>query len=293
MFNFKWLKKVTVIATVVLSACVNMNAREIQVGTFFYELNGDEAVLMRPVSLKERKYVIPEKITYSGLNFKVTAIGGYKAFAGASATEIVLPSTIKSIAAYAFQDCKRLKKFEIPASVTSLSWRVFYGCDKLESIVIPPSVEHIGWGAFTGCCNLKKVVCLSPKIKFGGHIFEDCSLLRSVIYASVDAPDNWTAVMHTYVPSKIGYDAPRFTIGKTEIIELLKWHRTTYLMGQQETADLSYTCNLKGYTAEIIGTCKLKPESGKWSEMIPVRFSDDTTSFIIQIPYYYTVIPRS
>ena len=59
MFNFKWLKKVTGIATVMPSACVNMNAREIQVGAFFYELNGDEAVLMRPVSLKERKYVIP------------------------------------------------------------------------------------------------------------------------------------------------------------------------------------------------------------------------------------------
>ena len=36
MFNFKWLKKVTGIATVMLSACVNMNAREIQVGAFFY-----------------------------------------------------------------------------------------------------------------------------------------------------------------------------------------------------------------------------------------------------------------
>lgn len=291
MLSFSRFVKAVTVTSITLSCSMNLVAKEVLVGKYYYEFNGDEAIVMRPASLDEKKYVIPEKITYSDLDFKVTAIGGYKAFMGSSAVTVKLPNTIKSIAPLSFADCKRLKNFEIPSSVESLSWRVFSGCDNLECIIIPSSVEHIGWGAFRGCRKLNTVICLSESVKFGVDVFEDCDLLRTIVYAGIKAPDNWFAALQTYVPNRAEYVLSQKNVGKEKIIDLVTWHRTTYKFKDEGAIDLNCACNLKGYSAKVSGQLRRRLETGKWCELIPMIFTNGKVTFTIQIPYNYVVVP--
>ena len=72
--------------------------------------------------------VIPEKVTFEGMEYSVMSIG-----------------------AGAFSSCTRLTSVTIPNSVTSIGDRAFSGCSGLTSITIPNSVTSIGLSAFKGC----------------------------------------------------------------------------------------------------------------------------------------------
>ena len=63
----------------------------------------------------------------------------------------------KTIAYYAFEDCKGLTSVEIPNSVISIGTRAFSLCGLLTSIKIPNSVTNIGSYAFSGCSGLINV----------------------------------------------------------------------------------------------------------------------------------------
>ena len=78
--------------------------------------------------------VIPESVTYSGITYSVTSIGGY-----------------------AFYGCKSLTSVVIPNSVTSIGDSAFEGCTGLTSVVIPNSVTTIGRYAFLNCTGLTSI----------------------------------------------------------------------------------------------------------------------------------------
>ena len=55
-------------------------------------------------------------------------------------TNIVLPSTIKTIKYHAFRNCQGLSEIEIPASVTKIETEAFAQCDALKTIVVRSDV---------------------------------------------------------------------------------------------------------------------------------------------------------
>ena len=69
----------------------------------------------------------------------------------------VIPSSVTSIAQYAFSNCSSLTSVDIPNSVTSISSYAFYYCTSLTSVEIPNSVTSIGNGAFYNCTGLTSV----------------------------------------------------------------------------------------------------------------------------------------
>ena len=64
---------------------------------------------------------------------------------------IVIPSSITNIGAYAFCDCENLADINIPEGVISIGNYAFSRCSNLASIDISSSVTSIGWSAFSYC----------------------------------------------------------------------------------------------------------------------------------------------
>lgn len=78
----------------------------------------------------------------------VTKIG-YSFCQGRTALKYVnLPSTIKTLEAYSFYECKSLPEFRIKDGVEIIENNVFDDCTSLFDIVIPNTVTSIGNGAF-------------------------------------------------------------------------------------------------------------------------------------------------
>ena len=85
----------------------------------------------------------------------VTAIADF-AFKGCKKLkEIILPSTLKKIGAYAFEDCP-IKNITIPKSVKSIEPGAFAG-SSIKSITIQKTVKKLGEGVFGDCKKLESI----------------------------------------------------------------------------------------------------------------------------------------
>ena len=69
----------------------------------------------------------------------------------------IIPSTVRSISSYAFENCQVMKEIEIPEGVETIGGNAFYNCDKLEKVSIPKSVRGIGKRAFSNCNSLAQI----------------------------------------------------------------------------------------------------------------------------------------
>ena len=124
--------------------------------------------------------VIPEKVTYNGVEYSVTSIGSYAFFEcdffsfimGNSVTSIesyafydctlfsfTMGNSVTSIESYAFENCSGSFSITIPNSVTSIESYAFENCRGLTSITIPNSVTSIGELAFYNCYSLDTLIC--------------------------------------------------------------------------------------------------------------------------------------
>lgn len=91
----------------------------------------------------------------AGSDFKIQK-GVLTKYVGKS-EKVVIPSSVTSIGANAFQKCNTVKTVVIPSSVKKIGEQAFLDCTKLSSITIPKSVTSIGDQAFDGCYNLKEI----------------------------------------------------------------------------------------------------------------------------------------
>lgn len=103
-------------------------------------------------------------------------------------TELNLPSSVRTIAPYAFYGCNGLAKVDIPTGVTVIGANAFAWCVNLEEISLPYSLKEFniggnGYGMFTSCYNLKKVYChavMPPTtddvLHIGGLVYFDAVL---------------------------------------------------------------------------------------------------------------------
>ena len=75
----------------------------------------------------------------------------------AGCPKTVIPNSVTSIGAYAFQGCCEFTSIIVPNSVSSIGDFAFDGCSGLTSIIIPNSVTSIGDYAFVNCSSLSEV----------------------------------------------------------------------------------------------------------------------------------------
>ena len=107
----------------------------------------------------------------------------------ANITSVILPSSITTIANFAFYGCSELKNVTIPNSVTNIENYAFHECGALTSMEIPSSVTTIKSFAFAYCDGLTNIVISDGVTSIGPSAFTECYELKSVVI-----PDSVTSI---------------------------------------------------------------------------------------------------
>ena len=82
---------------------------------------------------------------------------GESAFSACSLTKVTLPSSLRTIEAYAFRSCRSLTELEIAEGVTSIGTQAFADCRALTELILPESVETIEEKAWADCDSLENL----------------------------------------------------------------------------------------------------------------------------------------
>jgi len=175
-------KQLLVVLLMFLS--VIASAEEVEINGLWYNLV-PKAKIAEVIQYKnEQKYkgdvVIPDAVTYEGINYSVTSIGGAAFRECFDLTSITIPNSITNIGGSAFWVCMNLTSVTIPHSVTTIGEGAFYGCSGLASVTIPNSVTSIGSLTFCGCSGLTSVIIGNSVASIASGAFQDCTSLASV-----------------------------------------------------------------------------------------------------------------
>ncbi|MBR6872745.1 MAG: leucine-rich repeat protein [Ruminococcus sp.] len=146
-----------------------------------------------------------------GVN-KVVIPEGYtaildNAFCVSDITEVVLPSTLKTIGSYAFNECEKLASINLGRNLTSIGKYAFsnclalrsvelgkfiktignyaFYCSALETVAVPNNVTSLGTGAFEYCVQLESAYIGSGVKTLPQDCFYGCSKLTDVYAGSV------------------------------------------------------------------------------------------------------------
>ena len=140
----------------------------------------DEAEVYGPERPITGRIEIPYNVSTSMGNWKVVGIRSY-AFQYCKLTEVTFSPAMRSIGAYAFNNCSELRKVEAMRGLKFIEGGAFSDCRKLEEFQFPESIKLIGEYAFKNCHKLKSAY-------FGEHVssvrqgaFYDCWALESVV----------------------------------------------------------------------------------------------------------------
>ena len=135
---------------------------------------------------------IPETVTYDGVTYTVTAIEN-DAFSSSMSSaplplkKVVIPSTVTTIGAAAFNLSHNIKSVTMGDNVQSIGAWAFCGCSSLESIVLPDNVKDIDDNAFMDCTGLKTLTIGNKIERLASSVFMGCSRLED-IYCRLISP---------------------------------------------------------------------------------------------------------
>ena len=127
-----------------------------------------------PLSYAHHLYLNGQEIRNLLIPNSVTSIGA-SAFNGCSGlTSVTFSNSVTSIGASAFNGCSGLTSVTFSNSVTSIGSSAFTNCSGLTSVTIPNSVTSIGSSAFYGCCSLTSISIPNSVTSIGDNAFNSC-----------------------------------------------------------------------------------------------------------------------
>lgn len=129
-----------------------------------------ENKLISVIGTKSGVLTIPEGIT---------ALGEYCAF-GSDISEVILPSTLESIGAYAFSECSALKSVVFGGKENTIGFRAFSNTS-LERVILPNSLTTLGQRAFSECTALREIQLNEGLTMLDYNLFENCTSLKTLI----------------------------------------------------------------------------------------------------------------
>ncbi len=137
-------------------------------GNFTYVVSNGEATITG-YSGNDSNVLIPSTLN----NYTVTSIKDRAFYQNFKIESITIPSSVKNIGSYAFNNCAYLKNVTINNGVISIGEYAFGNCGRLETITIPPSLQKLANGVFKNC-DISKVYITDLaawcNIEFTGNI---------------------------------------------------------------------------------------------------------------------------
>lgn len=125
-------------------------------GIWYSVISGDAVEVSRNRETKS-EMVIPDKVEFDGIIYRVTKIGTAAFYGNKTITSVVVPNSVSEIGESAFAYCETLVSVNIPEGMETLSYETFCGCEKLKSLVIPNSVRSIEDRALWYCRGLETI----------------------------------------------------------------------------------------------------------------------------------------
>ena len=141
----------------------------------------DEDAVERERTAYIGRVVVPEKVRYKGIRYRVTGVGKGSFFGRKQLTEVVLPPTVTYIGDAAFEGCTALREISLPVSVTTIGFAAFRRCMSLKEVALPEGVRTLDVYAFALCENLTQLQMASSVDTFPGNIVFHCPSLKSII----------------------------------------------------------------------------------------------------------------
>ena len=158
------------------------------IDNIYYNLNGDNKTAEVTYNEMNVGYlsgdvVIPEKVTYEGVEYTVTAIGD-NAFYNQNYTSpstITIPGTVKTIGDNAFKSCG-LTIVEIPEGVTTIGNNAFYSCTIYEELILPSTLTSIGTRAFAWSNQTRIFSSMENPCEITGDAFDEYRFESATLY---------------------------------------------------------------------------------------------------------------
>lgn len=130
-------------------------------------------------AMDDRNGVYLTSIQKIHVGANVRIYGG--AFAGCyGLAGVTLPSTISTIASYAFQYCVRLPFVTLPSGISKIGENSCNSCSALIGIAIPNGVTAIEPTAFQSCYNLTAITIPNGLERIWDTAFQNCNAIASV-----------------------------------------------------------------------------------------------------------------
>ena len=168
-------------------------AQTFTVGDLNYSLNYDAtaAELTGHVngSAATGQLVIPDEVEYNGTMYPVETIclDAFNGCSGLTGT-LVIPNSVKSIAAQAFMDCPGFTDLTLGNSVRVIGMSAFDGCSNLTgALILPPSLASLGNWAFFECSGFDELWIQSLVTDISMGCFMYCTgLTQAYIGGSIE-----------------------------------------------------------------------------------------------------------
>lgn len=183
-----------------------------------YSSYGSTEVTVKEYTGNDTDITLPSTVTYSGTEYKVTAVGSnvLKKLAGTEGIDltVTIPEGYTTIEGEAFKNCYGLKSITIPGSVTKINYNAFDGCKDLAAVTFAEGTKALTFlnKVFLGCTALNDLQLPARVTSVGAGSFQGCTSLTDLSAAS-DAyfvqdgtlyeknEDGKGYTLHTYAPA--------------------------------------------------------------------------------------------
>lgn len=191
-----------------------------------YSSYGSTEVTVKEYTGNDKDITLPSTVTYSGTEYKVTAVGSnvLKKLAGTEGIDltVTIPEGYTTIEGEAFKNCYGLKSITIPGSVTAINYNAFDGCKDLAAVTFEDGENSLTFGnkVFNNCAALNSLALPARVSNIGAGMVQGCTGLTSLssasdayfaqdgaLYKKNDDGNGYT--LHSYAP---GASATSFTI---------------------------------------------------------------------------------
>lgn len=205
------MKKISLLTFIMLLPLIAL-ADAVEINGIYYNLieKGKVAEVTSHPNIYKGDVVIPEKVTYNDVEYRVEVIRQY-AFSGCTGlTSITIPNSVTSIGAGAFYGCNTGNTVNLTSVYISdlTAWCAIAFQDKesnplvyahhlyideqeVKELVIPSSVTSIGNYVFDGCSGLTSITIPNSVTSIGESAFTYCTGLTSITI-----PNSVTSIGH-------------------------------------------------------------------------------------------------